>query len=78
MKNNVGIRVSSFVALMVSMALSAFAQNQPGKPWQVNVMSYNVQHCAGVEMDINYVLVSRWTSTTIERRISSGGSSPMW
>jgi endonuclease/exonuclease/phosphatase family metal-dependent hydrolase len=54
MKNNVGIRVSSFVALMVSMALSAFAQNQPGKPWQVNVMSYNVQHCAGVEMDINY------------------------
>ncbi len=54
MKNNVGIRVSSFVALMVSMALSAFAQNQPGKPWQVKVMSYNVMHCAGLDNVINY------------------------
>ena len=31
-----------------------FAQNQPGMPWQVKVMSYNVQHCAGLDMTIDY------------------------
>ena len=39
---------------MMAAALAAVAQNQPEKPWQIRVMSYNVQHCAGIESDINY------------------------
>ena len=54
MKNNGGIRIFAFAALMACTALSAVGQNQPGKPWQVSVMSYNVQHCAGMQSDINY------------------------
>ena len=54
MKNNVGIKIFAFLALMASTALTAVAQNQPGKPWQVSVMSYNVQHCAGIKSDVNY------------------------
>lgn len=41
-----------FVFLIVSM--TAKAQNQPGMPWQVRVMSYNVQHCAGLDNVIDY------------------------
>lgn len=54
MKNNGGIKIFAFLALMASTALTAVAQNQPGKPWQVSVMSYNVQHCAGIKSDVNY------------------------
>ena len=54
MKENDRIRFFTFVALMVCTALKAVGQNQPGKPWQVRVMSYNVQHCAGINMNIDY------------------------
>ncbi len=43
-----------FVAILVSITLAAVAQNQPGKPWQVRVMSYNVRHCAGEGLEVNY------------------------
>lgn len=54
MKNYSRISFFALVSLWVSVASLAIGQNQPGKPWQVRVMSYNVQHCAGVKMDINY------------------------
>lgn len=54
MKNNGRIKFWGFLALMACIVLAAFGQNQPSKPWQVRVMSYNVQHCAGIKMDVNY------------------------
>ena len=39
---------------LVCMTLATVAQNQPGKPWQVRVMSYNVRHCAGEELKVDY------------------------
>jgi endonuclease/exonuclease/phosphatase family metal-dependent hydrolase/predicted phosphodiesterase len=47
-------RIKIFFILLMATALMVVAQNQPEKPWQIRVMSYNVQHCAGIESDINY------------------------
>ena len=54
MKNNGKMRVFALVAMLAGMTLTSVAQNQPEMPWQIRVMSYNVQHCAGIESDINY------------------------
>ena len=54
MKNNGKMRVLALVAMLAGMTLTSVAQNQPEMPWQIRVMSYNVQHCAGIESDINY------------------------
>lgn len=45
---------SVLFALLMAVASVGMGQNQPGKPWQVSVMSYNVQHCAGVDKNIDY------------------------
>ena len=47
-------RIQTLLILLLAVAFAAVAQNQPGMPWQVRVMSYNVQHCAGLDMTIDY------------------------
>jgi endonuclease/exonuclease/phosphatase family metal-dependent hydrolase len=47
-------RIQTLLILLLAIAFVAVAQNQPGMPWQVRVMSYNVQHCAGLDMTIDY------------------------
>lgn len=47
-------RIQTLLILLLVVAFAAVAQNQPGMPWQVRVMSYNVQHCAGLDMTIDY------------------------
>jgi len=54
MKNNTFRKGIALVSAMILVILSAEAQNQPGMPWQVKVMSYNVQHCAGLDKAIDY------------------------
>jgi len=47
-------RVQTLIAFWMAVTLVVIGQNQPGMPWQVSVMSYNVQHCAGIRSGINY------------------------
>ena len=47
-------RLQTLLTLLVVAAFTVAAQNQPGAPWQVRVMSYNVQHCAGIDSNIDY------------------------
>ena len=47
-------RIKTLLILLVVASLASVAQNQPGMPWQVKVMCYNVQHCAGIDSDIDY------------------------
>jgi endonuclease/exonuclease/phosphatase family metal-dependent hydrolase len=43
-----------FGAILMISALEAMGQNEPGKPWQVRVMTYNVRHCAGMDLKLDY------------------------
>jgi len=47
-------RTTTLLIFLSALTFSVTAQNQPGMPWQVKVMSYNVQHCAGLDNVINY------------------------
>ena len=47
-------RTTTLLIFLLALTFSVTAQNQPGMPWQVKVMSYNVQHCAGLDNVINY------------------------
>ena len=40
--------------LLMVVALMAFGQDQPEKSRQVQVMSYNVRHCAGMDWVVDY------------------------
>ena len=40
--------------LLVGITLATHGQNQLEKPCQVRVMSYNVRHCAGMDMVLDY------------------------
>ncbi|MBO7067665.1 MAG: metallophosphoesterase [Bacteroidaceae bacterium] len=54
MKNKGRVRKLVLVFMLSSMCLTVVGQNQPGMPWQVRVMSYNVQHCAGLDTTVDY------------------------
>ena len=47
-------RIHSLLILLLTVSFLSVAQNQPGTPWQIKVMSYNVQHCAGIKSDVDY------------------------
>lgn len=47
-------RIQSLLILLLTVTFAVVAQNQPGAPWQVRVMCYNVQHCAGIKSDVDY------------------------
>lgn len=40
--------------LLVGMTLAAIGQNPAEKPLQLEVMSYNVRHCAGMDLVLDY------------------------
>ena len=40
--------------LLLGMTLFTFGQDLPEKPSQIQVMSYNVRHCAGMDMVLDY------------------------
>ena len=40
--------------MLVGMTLAVIGQNQSENSFQVQVMSYNVRHCAGMDMVMDY------------------------
>lgn len=47
-------RLLALTAIIANSVLCVHAQNQPGAPWQVRVMTYNVHHCTGLDQKLDY------------------------
>ena len=52
--NNCMIKGIILAFLLVGIAMATHGQNQSEKPCLVRVMSYNVRHCAGMDMVLDY------------------------
>lgn len=51
-------RLLALTAIMVNGVMCGIGQNQPGAPWQVRVMTYNIHHCTGLDQRLDYDRIS--------------------
>ncbi|MBQ7471089.1 MAG: metallophosphoesterase [Prevotella sp.] len=47
------MKILSTLLAFLCTSLITFGQNQPGKPWQVRLLNYNVHHCADINGQLN-------------------------